>query len=82
MHSLSNTLFGSQDSYWRGGVGGAYPSLQPLGGMTPNSYSPYDQYSSQVTSRYRFFVLNHREKPKTPEKPPIPEKPLPPEKSN
>ena len=52
MHSLSNSLF-SQESYWRGGVASPYSSLQPLGTMTPNSYNPYDQYSSHpaVTSR-------------------------------
>ena len=60
MHSLSNTLFGNQDSYWRGAVGSPYSSLQPLSSMAsnlPNTYSPYDQYSSHhaVTSR---FVLN------------------------
>eukprot|EP00090_Calanus_glacialis_P030206 TRINITY_DN48667_c0_g1_i1.p1 TRINITY_DN48667_c0_g1~~TRINITY_DN48667_c0_g1_i1.p1 ORF type:complete len:479 (-),score=68.40 TRINITY_DN48667_c0_g1_i1:331-1767(-) len=57
MHSLSNTLFGNQDSYWRGAVGSPYSSLQPLSSMAsnlPNTYSPYDQYSSHhaVTSRY------------------------------
>ena len=56
MHSLSNTLFGNQDSYWRGAVGSPYSSLQPLSSMAsnlPNTYSPYDQYSSHhaVTSR-------------------------------
>jgi hypothetical protein len=57
MHSLSNSLFGSQENYWRGAVGGPYSSLQPLSGMPgtlPNSaYSPYDQYSSHhaVTGR-------------------------------
>ena len=57
MHSLSNSLFGSQESYWRGGVGSPYSSLQPLSGMATNlgnSYSPYDQYSTHpaVASRY------------------------------
>ena len=58
MHSLSNSLFGSQENYWRGsGLNGPYSSLQPLSAMPgslPNSaYSPYDQYSSHhaVTSR-------------------------------
>lgn len=58
MHSLSNSLFGSQENYWRSsGLNGAYSSLQPLSAMPgslPNSaYSPYDQYSSHhaVTSR-------------------------------
>ena len=54
MHSLSNSLFGSQENYWRGSP---YSPLQPLGTMPsalPNSsYSPYDQYSTHhaVTSR-------------------------------
>ena len=58
MHSLSNSLFGSQENYWRSsGLNGPYSSLQPLSAMPgslPNSaYSAYDQYSSHhaVTSR-------------------------------
>ena len=58
MHSLSNSLFGSQENYWRSsGLNGPYSSLQPLStmpGSLPNSaYSAYDQYSSHhaVTSR-------------------------------
>ena len=56
MHSLSNSLFGNQDSYWRGAMTSPYSSLQPLSSMTsnlPSSYSPYDQYSSHhaVTGR-------------------------------
>ena len=56
MHSLSNSLFGNQDSYWRGAMSSPYSSLQPLSSMASNlpaSYSPYDQYSSHhaVTGR-------------------------------
>ena len=57
MHSLSNTLFSSQESYWRsGGVAGSpYPGLQPLGSVATNlTNSYYDQYSHPA-SRYIFL---------------------------
>jgi hypothetical protein len=61
MHSLSNSLFGSQEPYWRSGVGSPYSSLQPLSGMAPNlgnSYSPYDQYSTHPAVASRYIIVN------------------------
>ena len=52
MHTLSNSLFSSQENYWRSGVASPYSGLQPLGSVATNlTNSYYDQYSAHPASR-------------------------------